>query len=144
MSISSRAIKVVLAGLLAMAGLFGFSSAAVATAPAPAAPVQVQQAPCGETGEFAPVKLSELPPEATDTVNLIKQGGPFPYPQDGQTFSNREGILPDCADGYYKEYTVETPGSDDRGARRFVVGDGGEYFYTEDHYETFSITDINA
>ncbi|WP_243792678.1 ribonuclease domain-containing protein [Saccharopolyspora gloriosae] len=143
MKISSKAMNVLLAGLLAVAGLFGVSAAAVAAAPATAQTQQIAAA-CGDTSEFTPVDLSALPAEATDTVNLIKQGGPYPYPQDDQTFSNREGILPDCAEGYYKEYTVETPGSDDRGARRFVVGAEGEFFYTEDHYESFSITNIEA
>lgn len=137
-------MNVLLAGLLAVAGLFGVSATAVAAAPATTETQQIAAAACGDTSEFAPVNLSALPAEATDTVNLIKAGGPYPYPQDDQTFSNREGILPDCADGYYKEYTVETPGSDDRGARRFVVGAEGEFFYTEDHYETFSITNVEA
>lgn len=144
--ISSNAVKTMLAGLLAVVGLIGFqagAASAVTAPPQPPAPV-VAQAPCGDTAEFEKVDLSQLPPEATDTANLIKQGGPFPYPQDGQTFSNREGILPDCQEGYYREYTVETPGSDDRGARRFVVGEGGEYFYTEDHYESFKLTNVDA
>jgi ribonuclease T1 len=138
--ITSKTAQILLAGLLAVAGLVGFQASALSAAPVAA----VAQAPCGETSGFQKVDLSALPPEATDTVNLIKQGGPYPYPQDGQVFQNREGILPDCADGYYREYTVKTPGSDDRGARRFVVGNGGEYFYTEDHYETFRLTNINA
>ncbi|GAB2666332.1 hypothetical protein GCM10027271_27030 [Saccharopolyspora gloriosae] len=144
MKISSKAMNVLLAGLLAVAGLFGVSAAAVAAGPVTAQTEQVAAAACGDTAEFPPVDLSALPPEATDTVNLIKAGGPYPYPQDDQTFSNREGILPDCEDGYYKEYTVETPGSDDRGARRFVVGGGTEFFYTDDHYESFSITNIDG
>ncbi len=129
------------------AAVLALAPAGVATAATPAttaAPVQVAAAPCGDTSEFERVDLSQLPPEAADTVELIQQGGPFPYPQDGQTFENREGILPDCAEGYYKEYTVETPGEDDRGARRFVVGEGDEYFYTADHYESFRLTDVNA
>lgn len=129
------------------AAVLALAPAGVATAATPAttaAPAQVAAAPCGDTSEFERVDLSQLPPEAADTVELIQQGGPFPYPQDGQTFENREGILPDCAEGYYKEYTVETPGEDDRGARRFVVGEGDEYFYTADHYESFRLTDVNA
>jgi ribonuclease T1 len=88
------------------------------------------------------IALEALPPEALDTLDLINQGGPFPYDRDGVTFQNREGILPDRPNGYYREYTVETPGSDDRGARRIVTGDGGdEYFYTEDHYDSFERID---
>lgn len=84
------------------------------------------------------VELDTLPPEAAETVALIDQGGPFPYPEkDGTTFSNREGVLPDQGDGYYKEYTVPTPGSDDRGARRIVTGSGGEFYWTDDHYRSF-------
>ncbi len=86
---------------------------------------------------FAAVPLGELPPEASDTLQLIIDGGPFPYRQDGSTFQNRERLLPRQPQGYYREYTVETPGSDDRGARRLVVGERGEVFYTEDHYDSF-------
>ncbi|GAB2743968.1 hypothetical protein GCM10027174_17040 [Salinifilum aidingensis] len=130
--------------VLAPAGAAAAEAPAAGTPAAAAPPAQVAAAPCGDTSEFERVDLSQLPPEAADTVELIQQGGPFPYPQDGQTFENREGILPDCAEGYYKEYTVETPGEDDRGARRFVVGRGEEYFYTADHYESFRLTDVNA
>lgn len=84
------------------------------------------------------VQEADLPPEAHDTLALIDQGGPFPYEEDGTTFSNREGILPDHEEGYYKEHTVETPGSDDRGARRIVTGSGGEFYWTDDHYASFS------
>lgn len=146
-AISSKAVKTLLAGLFVVLGLVGTQAGAVAASPSaiPSAPqVQLAQPACGDTSQFEQVDLSQLPPEATDTVNLIKQGGPYPYPQDGQVFDNREGILPECQQGYYKEYTVETPGSDDRGARRFVVGDGGEHFYTEDHYDSFKITNVDA
>lgn len=83
------------------------------------------------------VKLADLPPEAADTMELIDAGGPFPYDRDGITFQNREGILPQQQRGYYKEYTVPTPGEDDRGARRIVTGGEGEYYWTQDHYESF-------
>jgi ribonuclease T1 len=84
------------------------------------------------------VALGDLPPEAADTVELIDSGGPFPYDQDGATFGNREGLLPDESPGYYREYTVETPGSDDRGARRIIGGDGDELYWTADHYASFA------
>jgi len=84
------------------------------------------------------VALSDLPPEATETMGLIGVGGPFPYRQDGVVFENREGILPDTGIGYYHEYTVVTPGSADRGARRIVVGRQGEAYWTDDHYASFS------
>lgn len=71
------------------------------------------------------------------TLALVEAGGPFPHEQDGATFFNREGLLPEQPEGHYREYTVETPGSDDRGARRLVIGEAGETFYTRDHYESF-------
>ena len=89
-------------------------------------------------GGLPVVQLSSLPRQATETVELIDAGGPFPYPEkDGSRFSNFEGILPDSRDGYYREYTVPTPGSDDRGARRIVAGNKGELYWTEDHYSSF-------
>ena len=83
------------------------------------------------------VHVTDLPPEARDTLELIAAGGPFPYRQDGQTFGNREGLLPGRPSGSYREYTVETPGSADRGARRIVVGDRRDAYYTDDHYASF-------
>jgi ribonuclease T1 len=91
----------------------------------------------------ATVALSQLPPEAAQTVALIKSGGPFPYPDnDGVVFHNNERRLPAEPDGYYREYTVPTPGSDDRGARRIITGRDGRYWYTGDHYETFEQVDV--
>lgn len=84
------------------------------------------------------VDLADLPPEAAEVVDLIEAGGPFAYPgKDGSTFGNFEGLLPDRPRGYYAEYTVETPGIDHRGARRIIAGDGGELYWTEDHYASF-------
>jgi len=80
----------------------------------------------------------DLPEEARQTLELIKSNGPFPHRQDGTTFGNREKRLPLRANGYYREYTVKTPGAKDRGARRIVAGNGGEFYYTEDHYRSFS------
>ncbi|MCA1782788.1 MAG: ribonuclease domain-containing protein [Dermatophilaceae bacterium] len=80
---------------------------------------------------------ADLPSEAHDTLDLIRARGPFPYRQDDETFFNREGILPDRPRGYYREYTVETRGSPDRGALRIVVGQGGDLYYTTDHYDSF-------
>jgi ribonuclease T1 len=85
-------------------------------------------------GEIDP---QSLPPEARETLALIKAGGPFPYARDGTVFRNREGLLPARPRGYYREYTVRTPGARDRGARRIVAGKGGEYYYTHDHYRSF-------
>ena len=83
------------------------------------------------------VPVEKLPPEARQTVALIKAGGPFPHAQDGKTFQNREKHLPLRERGYYREYTVNAPGAKDRGARRIVSGRGGEFYYTEDHYRSF-------
>lgn len=83
------------------------------------------------------VRASALPPEARTTLGLIASDGPFPYDQDGVVFQNREQHLPTKANGYYHEFTVETPGSPDRGARRIITGEAGERFYTDDHYDTF-------
>ena len=84
------------------------------------------------------VALATLPIEARGTVTLIDRGGPFPYAKDGAVFGNRERLLPAQPSGFYREYTVPTPGEDDRGPRRIVAGDDGEQlFYTADHYASF-------
>jgi guanyl-specific ribonuclease Sa len=100
----------------------------IAVAPAPSRPsVDAARAP------------SFLPPEAVATLQAIARGGPFAYDRDGVVFQNREGRLPERPRGYYHEYTVPTPGSRDRGARRIIAG--GEppevYYYTDDHYRSF-------
>ncbi len=90
------------------------------------------------------IALGELPPEARHTRRLIDQGGPFPYRKDGTTFFNRERLLPSKPRGYYREYTVRTPGASNRGARRIVCG-GQEptkpsnCYYTADHYASFRL-----
>ncbi|MCW7941084.1 ribonuclease N [Streptomyces hygroscopicus] len=86
---------------------------------------------------LATVKESELPAEARHTLVLIDKGGPYPYTQDGVVFGNFERRLPPHPRGYYHEYTVRMPGSRDRGARRIVTGQGGEIYYTDDHYNSF-------
>ncbi|MEU5690504.1 ribonuclease domain-containing protein [Actinosynnema sp. NPDC020468] len=97
----------------------------------------------GQTSGLAVKSLSELPKEAAATVKLIDKGGPFPYPSnDGVAFENREKLLPAKDSGYYKEYTVPTPDSPDRGARRLVVGSAKEFFYTGDHYGSFVVVDV--
>jgi len=142
--ITSRAARLLLALALAVLGAVGVvpAVAAPAAGAVPASAVAAEAA-CGDTSGFQVVALSGLPSQATDTVHLIQQGGPYPYPQDGTVFTNREGLLPSCSSGYYHEYTVKTPGSPDRGARRIVTGSGGEYFYTGDHYASFVLVDIN-
>lgn len=83
------------------------------------------------------VAESRLPKEARATLELIRAGGPFPYDQDDKTFQNREGLLPEQRRGYYREYTVLTPGSGDRGARRIISGSAGDRYWTDDHYDSF-------
>ena len=80
-----------------------------------------------------------LPPEARDTIALVQRDGPFPHRQDGATFGNREGRLPRQPRGWYREYTVDTPGLSHRGARRIVTGGNPprEWYYTDDHYDSF-------
>jgi ribonuclease T1 len=124
-----------LALFVALAGAFGMHNA------------QARHADQGHNGEFiALVTLADLPPEAQHTLHLIQRGGPFPYPRkDGSTFGNFENRLPKQARGYYREYTVPTPGSRDRGARRIIAGEGRtgnvanarEYYYSDDHYRSF-------
>lgn len=100
----------------------------------------------GKTPPIPAVKLADLPPEAHATLALIHKGGPFPFKRDGITFENREYRLPPQPRGYYHEYTVSTPGAGNRGARRLIAGEGakadvrisGEYYYSDDHYKTFS------
>ena len=88
------------------------------------------------------VALSSLPPQAQRTESLIRQGGPFPYAKDGTVFFNRERRLPRQNRGYYREYTVRTPGAADRGAGRIVCGGSQPVapdtcYYTADHYNSF-------
>ena len=85
------------------------------------------------------INVADLPPEGRTTLSLIKSEGPFPYSKDGTVFSNYEGLLPAKPGGYYHEYTVITPGSHDRGARRIVAGSNREYYYTDDHYSSFKL-----
>ena len=119
--------------ILALAGLLGLSGALLARENY-------------RSDTLTSVRLADLPPEAKQTLELIQRGGPFPFPKkDGSTFGNRENRLPQQTRGYYREYTVPTPGSRDRGARRIVAGEGrsgnvassGEYYYTDDHYSSF-------
>ncbi len=102
-----------------------------APSPAPTMPATINGLPT--------IAWDDLPPEAWDTIELIDQGGPFPYDRDGLTFQNREGLLPQERSGFYSEYTVETPGSSDRGARRIIEGQDGVLYYTDDHYDSFSV-----
>lgn len=136
-------MPIVLIASLAACG--GSQPAARADAPAAAQAVTEAQATPRATPRPRPPRIDgmravyadELPREAQRTLVLIARGGPFPYSKDGSVFQNRERLLPNRPRGYYSEYTVPTPGEDDRGARRLVVGRGGEVYYTADHYDSF-------
>ncbi len=93
--------------------------------------------PAGAQSGLPTIKYERLPVQARETIDLIQRGGPFPYRQDGAVFQNRERLLPGKPNGYYHEYTVETPGSPDRGARRIIAGGQDELYYTDDHYASF-------
>ena len=130
------ALSAGLATLVLLAGL-----GASATAPEAFAR-STTEAPAATAARESAVALSELPAEARRTHRLIHQGGPFPYGKDGTVFGNRERLLPRHPRGYYREYTVRTPGLSHRGARRIVCG-GLEpnkpenCYYTADHYASF-------
>jgi ribonuclease T1 len=117
------------AGKSASSGSPAVSAASSAGAPSVSAPAWARG--------MATVQDSRLPAEVRQTLALIDKGGPFPYARDGVVFGNFEGRLPKHPRGYYHEYTVPTPGSHDRGARRIVTGRGGEIYYTDDHYNAF-------
>ena len=110
------------------------------TAPSPAPPAT---SPVAVADAVPDCTVESLPPEAHEVIEDIEAGGPYEYPRnDGVTFGNREGLLPDEEPGYYREFTVETPGLDHRGARRIVTGgpderDPEHWYYTADHYESF-------
>ncbi len=111
--------------------------------------ILVQAKTVADAPSSSTVLVADLPREGQATYQLIRQGGPFPYEKDGVVFGNRERQLPRQERGYYREYTVKTPGSRDRGARRIVCG-GQEArnpracYYTQDHYASFrEIVDKN-
>ena len=103
----------------------------------------VAQARSGFWGaQSTTIAVVELPRQGQQTWRLIHQGGPFPHDKDGVVFGNRERQLPAMRRGYYREYTVETPGLRHRGARRIVCGgvqrtQPDACWYTSDHYSSF-------
>ncbi|GHF26048.1 hypothetical protein GCM10010218_03470 [Streptomyces mashuensis] len=135
---SRRAVR--LGALAALGGTLLLGTPAVASTPVAAH--SVTSVTLKSTGDIC---YSELPSQAHDTIRLIDNGGPFPYPKDGTVFTNREGVLPRQSSGYYHEYTVITPGSPDRGARRIVTGrQAHEDYYTDDHYASFDKVDFSC
>lgn len=114
----------------------------------PASPEVSAATPTVSAAALPTCALSSLPSQASDTLDLIHSGGPFPYRQDGTVFQNREGILPSASSSYYHEYTVKTPGSSDRGARRLIGGGAmttpAHVYYTADHYASFCEVDEDS
>ncbi|MFI9719833.1 ribonuclease domain-containing protein [Streptomyces sp. NPDC052396] len=126
-----------LGAALASTLLLGTPAVAATAAPSVTSVVAVQS--------VGSICYGDLPSEAHDTIDLIDQGGPFPYPRDGIVFTNREGALPRQHSGYYHEYTVITPGAPTRGTRRIITGEQDhEDYYTGDHYRTFSLVDFSC
>jgi ribonuclease T1 len=140
--VSLRA-RIVVSILVALIGLLPAAGCAPSAAPAVGSVTSVASTVPGSDSGLPVRALSGLPAQAGDTVRLIERGGPFPSDRDGIVFGNREGILPAESRGYYREYTVPTPGSSDRGARRIVTGSRGEYYYTGDHYGSFVVVDVS-
>jgi ribonuclease T1 len=124
------AVKLALTGVVLAAAISG-----------PLAQARSADRPREGSAPVALIRVAELPREGRMTYELIRQGGPFPYGKDGMVFGNRERQLPRAARGYYREYTVPTPGSRDRGARRIVCGGPPKApdhcYYTADHYASF-------
>ncbi|MGH8233580.1 MAG: ribonuclease domain-containing protein [Rhodanobacteraceae bacterium] len=130
--------------LIILAVLIGYlythrNPAPTPTAPPPIATLPGQPAASAESASKASQLPDFLTPEARTTLALIANGGPFPHRQDGEVFGNYEHLLPEEPRGYYHEYTVETPGVRNRGARRIITGGNPPvvYYYTDDHYRSF-------
>jgi len=135
-------LVLVLGGWLVKDNLGGSSSAPSTPASVTSTPAKGGAAVPGADSGLPVKALSALPPQASDTWKLIEAGGPYPYPRnDDVVFENREKRLPGKKSGYYHEYTVKTPGSPDRGARRLITGQAHELYYTGDHYASFVVVD---
>ena len=136
-----RLLRILLIALIAFLVLQWSTNTGVSTGPPPAA----QEAASATVRTRANRYPDFLPAEAIGTLEAIEAGGPFPYDRDGNVFMNREGLLPERARGYYREFTVTTPGSSDRGARRIVCGGNPPEvcYYTNDHYRSFRRVEVN-
>lgn len=141
---SRRRITIALVGLivLVLAGWLIRDLSSGSGAPAPTTSASAGAAVPGSSSGLPVKTLSSLPKEAAATWKLIQQGGPFPYPNnDGVVFHNNGNLLPRNKDGYYHEYTVDTPGSKNRATRRLITGSQRELYYTDDHYSSFVVVD---
>jgi ribonuclease T1 len=135
---SRRRVSAALIGLLVLVAGGALGRHALSAAPVGDRPSVVVSA------AGLPVRaLSQLPPQAAQVWQLIQHGGPFRYRQDGVVFGNREGRLPPRQSGFYREYTVPTPGEHDRGSCRLVTGGATELYYTGNHYVSFVAVDPN-
>jgi ribonuclease T1 len=130
MQFLKKSLSLILLGL----ALMGLSPDLSTSAPVQALPLDNSVA---TTEQIQTITWRQLPPEARQTLQAIQAGRPYPYRQDGTIFGNREKRLPLKPRGYYREYTVPTPGISSRGARRIVSGEKGEFYYTQDHYNRF-------
>ena len=131
------AVAVLVVVGLVIAGFFLLRGGTASDVPVSQVDATTSHASAHAPADGTTVALSELPKQASQTLKLIKAGGPFPYEKDGTTFGNFEKRLPLKSNGYYHEYTVPTPGESDRGARRIIAGASGEFYYTGDHYASF-------
>lgn len=130
-----------LAGAIALTVALGLGAAGCGSAAASGRPSSTRVA-CSTSRAVPPgmkvLTTAQLPAQALATLRLIAAGGPYPYSHDNTIFGNYGGALPRERYGYYREFTVETPGIENRGAQRVVTGSGGEDYYTSDHYTTFA------
>ncbi|HEV7450580.1 MAG TPA: ribonuclease domain-containing protein [Pseudonocardiaceae bacterium] len=143
---SRRQVSAALIGLLVLVAGGWFGQQALRDPPGAGSPSADRPAVVASAAGLQVRALSQLPPQAAEVWQLVQRGGPFPYRQDGAVFGNREGRLPKRQSGFYREYTVPTPGESDRGARRLITGrpvtsDTAELYYTGDHYESFVVVD---
>ncbi|MDP5142017.1 hypothetical protein ORJ00_04615 [Rheinheimera baltica] len=125
--------------LLVLAGIYHFQGSNLSESiNADYQKVDIQQSDT-KPSDYPQQHLSAQQRELQKTLLRIRNNGPFPYDRDGITFHNRERLLPLKASGYYREYTVDTPGLSHRGPRRVVTGGNPPdvYYYTEDHYRSF-------
>lgn len=136
-----RRISAALIGLLLLVAGAAVGHHALSAPPAGHRPPAVAST-AGLPVRALPVRtLSQLPPQVAQVWQLIQHDGPFRYRQDGSVFGNREGRLPPRPFGFYREYTVPTPGEHDRGPRRLITGDATELYYTGNHYVSFVVVD---
>ncbi len=143
---ASRAILAVGVSIGSYFGLMGGAAVPTAMSNTITSDVMMNRSSLSTTtSAIRRVSLNQLPPEAKTTLGLIQRGGPFPYPQkDGSVFGNFEKRLPVATRGYYREYTVPTPGARNREARRIVASQQRQYYYTGDHYATFALIQLPA